>query len=207
MLTRCAGIRRGIIASSGDCAPREPHAGERDDGSGHPKRRATPREATDLADPDAVDIDRLVASQAWAESVPEHHDAIARSVRSALAAPIVQTCRTNRHHKELFVAAPIGSVTIEGYVDLLVDTPDGLIVVDYKTDSIRSEADVDAKLDQYAIQGAAYAVAVETATGQPVVDVRFVFTRPDGPIERPVDDLEALRGVVGRLAADTAVVH
>ena len=147
----------------------------------------------DLAAVDEADIDSLSDAQAWAESVPEHIETIAASVRSALQAPIVASCSTARHWKELFVAAPVGGVTIEGYVDLLVETPEGLVVVDYKTDSVRNVAEVDAKLDRYSLQGAAYAAAVEAATGLTVVDVQFVFARPDGPVVRSVDDLAVRR--------------
>jgi ATP-dependent exoDNAse (exonuclease V) beta subunit len=147
----------------------------------------------DLTDPDDATIDDLVTAQAWAESVPEHEETIARSVRSALAADIVQACRTARHWKELYVAAPVGGFTVEGYVDLLVEREDGLVVVDYKTDSVTTEADIDRKLDGYAMQGAAYAAAIEIATGRPVADVQFVFARPAGPVVRSVSNLDELR--------------
>ena len=158
----------------------------------------------DLAAVDEAEIDSLSDAQAWAESVPEHIDTIRASVRSALQAPIVASCATSRHWKELFVAAPVGGGTIEGYVDLLVETPEGLVVVDYKTDSVNSEAEVDAKLERYSLQGAAYAAAVEVATGLTVVDVQFVFARPNGPVVRSVDDLAVRRQQV--LAATQPVV-
>ena len=159
----------------------------------------------DLANVEESDIAALCESQAWAESVPEHVDTIAGAVRSALKANIVQLCRTAPHHKELYVAAPVGSMTVEGYVDLLVETPDGLVVVDYKTDSVRTDADVDAKLAHYALQGTAYALAVEKATGQTVHDVQFVFARPGDPIVRSVPDLDEQRAaILTALAAPTA---
>ena len=150
----------------------------------------------DLTSPDDADIGALCESQAWAESVPEHVDTIERAVRSALLADIVQACRTAPHHKELYVASPVGSMTIEGYVDLLVETPNGLVVVDYKTDTIKTEADVEAKLAHYGLQGTAYALAVERATGKTVVDVQFVFARPEGPIVRSVADLDEQRAAI-----------
>ena len=101
------------------------------------------------------------------------------------------------------MAAPVGEVTIEGYVDLLVDTPAGLVVVDYKTDNVRSEAEIDAKLQRYSTQGAAYAVAIEVAIGRRVHDVQFVFARPSGPVVRSIDDL-ARRSSQVRSAAASA---
>ena len=159
----------------------------------------------DLTAVDDADITSLSESQAWAESVPEHAVTIERAVRSALSAEIVRTCRTVPHHKELYVAAPVGSMTIEGYVDLLVETPDGLVVVDYKTDAVTTEADIEAKLAHYALQGTAYALAIERATGQTVSDVQFIFARPDGPIVRSVPDLDAQReAILTAVAAPTA---
>ena len=102
-------------------------------------------------------------------------------------------CIRDRHYKELYVAAPVGSTTVEGYIDLLVDTPDGLVVVDYKTDSVQSEAEVDAKLDHYGLQGTAYALAIEASTGRQVVDVQFIFTRAEGAITRSVRDFDRQR--------------
>lgn len=154
----------------------------------------------DLSSPASSDMDALCKAQAWSEAVPEHLDTIRASVESALSAEIIQRCQTAKHWKELFVAAPVGETTIEGYVDLLVETPAGLVVVDYKTDAVRSAADVDAKLGRYGLQGAAYAVAVEVATGLHVVDVQLVFARPDGPVVRSVSELDALRDRVRSLA-------
>ena len=150
----------------------------------------------DLTAPSPESIASFSEAQAWAESVPEHTATIQASVESALTAPIVATCATARHFKELYVATPVGSVTLEGYVDLVVEGPDGLVIVDYKTDTIANERAVDAKLAQYRLQGAAYAVALENATGLRVVDVQFVFARPAGVIVRSIDDLDAARAQV-----------
>ena len=141
----------------------------------------------DLADP--RDLEAQVRRQCELESVPEHEETVAALVRSALDAPAVRAAAEHPHHKELFVSAPVGTRVIEGYVDLLLDTPEGLVVVDYKTDTVTGPAAVDEKLATYELQGAAYAAALEEVTGRPVVDCRFVFCSVRGPIERSVADL------------------
>ena len=123
---------------------------------------------------------------------------IAAMARSALASETVQLAAKERYHREIYVAAPVADRVIEGYIDLLIETPDGLVIVDYKTDTVRSEAEVDAKLAAYELQGAAYALALETATGLTVIDCRFVFCRPSGAIERRIADLDAATDRVRR---------
>lgn len=159
----------------------------------------------DLADP--VDLDLHVKQQCAIEAIPEHEGVVALLVRSALGSNAVQLAvdaagKGARHHKELFVAAPVGNRVIEGYVDLLIDTPDGLIVVDYKTDSARTDAEIDDKLATYELQGASYAVALETVTGRPVIDCLFVFCNTKGAIERSVADLDGLKGRVRELLSE-----
>ncbi len=153
----------------------------------------------DLSDP--RDLDAQVRQQCEIESIPEHADQVAARVRAALASDAVGLAVANVHYKELYVAAPLGDRVVEGYVDLLIETPDGLIVVDYKTDSAKSEADIDAKLAAYELQGAAYAVALEAATGSTVVDCRFVFCQPTRAIERSIEDLPAAMARVRRTVA------
>jgi ATP-dependent helicase/nuclease subunit A len=178
------------------------HADEPDDGVVPVRRRGRAGSAigsathavlqmVDLADP--VDLDVHVRQQCAIEAIPEHEGVVALLARSALASEAVTLAVAHHHHKELFVAAPVGDRVIEGYVDLLVDTPQGLIVVDYKTDSARTEEAIDAKLATYELQGAAYAVAIETVTGRSVIDCRFVFCGTKGAIERSVSDLDTLK--------------
>jgi ATP-dependent helicase/nuclease subunit A len=135
------------------------------------------------------DVEAVAVRQAELEGIADSVDTVVALVRSALGSDAVQLAAAHPHQKELFLAAPVGARVIEGYVDLLVQTPAGLVVVDYKTDTVRSEADVDAKLAAYELQGAAYALALQQATGLSVVDVRFVFCRAIGAIERSVSDL------------------
>jgi len=148
----------------------------------------------DLADPRAIDAQ--ARQQCEIESIPDLTDQVAATVRGALSSVAVQLAVGSPHHKELYVAAPVGERVIEGYVDLLIETPDGLVVVDYKTDSTRTEAEIDEKLAAYELQGASYAVVLEAVTGRPVVDCRFVFCRPAGAVERSVQDLEAAKSRV-----------
>jgi ATP-dependent exoDNAse (exonuclease V) beta subunit len=142
----------------------------------------------DLATGDA--LDELARRQADLEGVPRAAATVADLARSALSSDAVRAAlAAPALHREVYVAAPVGDRVVEGYVDLLVERPDGLVVVDYKTDGVRSDAEVDASLAAYELQGAAYAVALEASTGMAVVEVRFVFCRPGGAVERSVADL------------------
>jgi len=159
----------------------------------------------DLATPG--NISELVQQQCDIHSIPDRTGIVFRLADAALGSTAVALARQHPHFKELFVAAPVGERTIEGYVDLLIETPDGLVVVDYKTDAVRSEADVDAKLAAYELQAAAYAVALQVATGQTVAECRFVFCTATGAIERSVTDLDAARNRVrSTLAASSPTV-
>jgi ATP-dependent helicase/nuclease subunit A len=91
----------------------------------------------------------------------------------------------------LYVGAPVGDRVVEGYLDLLVRTAEGLVVVDYKTDYLASPGELDERVRRYRPQAAAYAVAVSAVLGEPVARAVFVFCTPTDPIEREVIDLAA----------------
>jgi ATP-dependent helicase/nuclease subunit A len=153
-------------------------------------------EVIDFDDPS--NLRELVARQCDLESIPEHGDTVDALVRSALASEAVALGREHVTYRELYVGAPLGGVTVEGYIDLLIRTPDGLVIVDYKTDTASSEDAIDAKVAAYELQGATYAVALETTTGLPVVDCRFVFCMKGKAVERSVADLEGAKDRVRR---------
>ena len=136
-----------------------------------------------------LDLDALVQRQCELHAIVDYVDTVGALVRSALSSDVVALARTNTAFRELYVGAPVGDVMVEGYVDLLIQTPDGLVIVDYKTDSASSPAEIDAKLAAYELQGAAYAVVLEESTGLDVIDCRFVFCKVSGAIERSVVDL------------------
>ena len=97
-------------------------------------------EVLNVADPN--DVDGQVRRQCAIESIPEHVNVVAAMVRSALRSDAVRLAVSNPHHKELFVSARLGERVIEGYIDLLIEADGGLIIVDYKTDSV-TEATAD----------------------------------------------------------------
>ena len=151
---------------------------------------------------DDATVDAAVASQAAAEGLLGHEARIRALVDAALASPTVGEAATNRHWREVYVGVPLGGDrTLEGYVDLLYRRGDGLVVADYKTGPTSLDADLDPLVARYRMQGASYAHAVAAATGEPVVAVVFVFLTPDGPIDRPLADLDAAVAEVQALAA------
>ena len=154
-------------------------------------------QTVDLHDPSTVDA--AAAAQAAAEGVVGAEDAIAARCRAAIGSPVVQAAANGRHWREIFVAAPVGERLLEGYVDLLYQRDDGLVVVDYKTDAWEDDSDLDAKVDRYRLQTAAYATALEAATALPVVDAILLFLSDDTAVERHVPDLAGAMGQVRAL--------
>jgi ATP-dependent exoDNAse (exonuclease V) beta subunit len=152
----------------------------------------------DLATGDG--LDEAVAAQAAAEGVLGHEAHVRTLARAALASASIRQAAAHAHWREVHVAVPIeGDRTLEGYVDLLYRGPDGLVVVDYKTGPSGPDDDLDPLVDGYRLQGAAYALAVAAATGEPVVDMVFVFLTPEGPVERRLPDLAEAVGEARRL--------
>jgi ATP-dependent helicase/nuclease subunit A len=142
-------------------------------------------------------LDATARAQALAEGIPQREAEVRALARSALQAPTIRNAVAGgRYWREVPVAAVVDGVTVEGFVDLLVETLEGLVVVDYKTDQIPTDADLDAAMVRYRVQGAAYALALERALGTPVARCVFVFTRRRRAVEREVDDL---RGAVAEV--------
>jgi hypothetical protein len=138
----------------------------------------------------------LARTQAMAEGIPGRSADVAALVDVALRSDVIRAAVAGgRYWKELYVGAPVGARVLEGFVDLLVERPDGLEVVDYKTDSA-PEDDLDRVLDHYRVQGASYAVAVERALGRPVTRCTFLFLRRDKAVERRITDLVAAKAHV-----------
>ena len=137
----------------------------------------------DLATGD--DIDVLADAQCAAEGIFGLEGHVAGLCRSALGAPIVVAAAGGAEHwRELFVVAELGGTVLEGYIDLLVRTPDGLVIVDYKTDQWRAGADQQARLARYRHQLAAYGCALGRLLDEPIVGGVLVRCRPDGPAEQ-----------------------
>jgi ATP-dependent helicase/nuclease subunit A len=84
--------------------------------------------------------------------------------------------RTRQH-----ACTPVdGDRLLEGYVDVLYRSDEGLVVVDYKTSSTSNAGVLDQRVEGYRFQGASYVLAVSAATGEPVERVTFVFSPVTG---------------------------
>ncbi len=144
------------------------------------------------------------AAQSAAEGVTKQEKVVARLAQAGLMTEAARTAAGGQHWRELWVAAPVGDRLVEGYIDLLYRTPDGLVVVDWKTDQVGSPDELDAKVARYRLQGASYAAALAAATGEKISRMTFVFLREDGATEVDLPDLPAAMDEVVRRAADLA---
>ena len=158
-------------------------------------------QTVDLATGDGLDA--TARAQALAEGIPQREAEIRALARSVLQSGTVRGAVTGgRYWREVPVAAIVDGVTVEGFVDLLIETLEGLVIVDYKTDQTPTDEKIDAAMERYRAQGAAYALALERALGTPVARCVFVFARRRRPVEREVEDLPAAITAVERRVAE-----
>jgi ATP-dependent helicase/nuclease subunit A len=126
-------------------------------------------------------LEQLANAQATAEGIGSRAAAVVDAVRRVGAsAPVRAAVAAGWHWREVPVGAKEGGVILEGFVDLLYDTPEGLRVVDYKTDNA-SAAEIERRFRHYRLQGGAYALLLQLATGRAVAEVAFVFAA-DGQV-------------------------
>ena len=122
-------------------------------------------------------IEPVAAAQAEAEGVASKRGAVLALAQSVLRAPSVREAAQTEHRKEVYVASKVNDTVLEGYIDLLFRTPEGLVVLDYKTDDIHDDEMLQAKVDRYRLQLAAYSLAVEQAAREAVARCVLVFAR------------------------------
>jgi ATP-dependent exoDNAse (exonuclease V) beta subunit len=128
--------------------------------------------------------------------------AVERAARAALSSAAARAAAAARHWREVFVGAAVAGTTVEGFVDLLYEDGDGLVVVDWKTDAVDDRATLAAKVEHYGLQLATYAEALSQVTGRPVIRCVMVFCGSGRAREVEVPDLAGRRADVrSRLAA------
>jgi ATP-dependent exoDNAse (exonuclease V) beta subunit len=110
-------------------------------------------------------------------------EGVAALVRVAIASPLMANAlAAPRRWSELYLAAPVdndGVRLVEGFADLVFEGPEGLVLVDYKTD----ESISDETRQHYAEQLASYAALVERATGTKVASRRILHLAAGGASE------------------------
>jgi ATP-dependent exoDNAse (exonuclease V) beta subunit len=130
-----------------------------------------------------------VAAQVLAEGVVEHTDVVVALARSALSSDVVRRAASRPHWRETYVGTVVGDRVLEGFIDLVYEDDDGLVIVDYKTDTVPLAA-LDRRVAYYRPQVAAYVAGLAAATGRPVARAVLLFLSPGGAVERVVDDLD-----------------
>lgn len=133
-----------------------------------------------------ADLPSIAASAAQAEDVGAFTPQIIEVVRTALASPTIRRAAMRPHWRETYVGTVVDDTLVEGFVDLLYRDDDGLVVVDFKTDTAISPQ----ALSAYRTQVGVYARAIGDATAEPVARCVLLFLRPDGAVEHvvPVSD-------------------
>jgi ATP-dependent helicase/nuclease subunit A len=134
-------------------------------------------------------LDDAVAAQVLAEGVADHADIVGALARSALESDVVRRAASRPHWRETYVGTVVGDRVLEGFIDLVYQDDDGLVVVDYKTDTVPAAA-LGQRVAFYRPQIAAYVAALTAATGMPVTRGVLLFLSPAGAVERVINDLD-----------------
>ena len=148
-------------------------------------------------------IDDRARVQASAEGIPDLEGDIARLCRVAVESEIVRRAvSSGRFWREVPVAAATGNGSLHGFIDLLFEEQDGLVVVDYKTDRV-GQAEPSESAERYRLQGGAYAHGIQRVTGKRVKEVVFLYVQSDTQVR--LEDLPGAMQDAERRAAERLV--
>jgi ATP-dependent exoDNAse (exonuclease V) beta subunit len=141
------------------------------------------------ADDDAIAA--VAKAQAVAEAVPHREKEVAKLVRWVVRESDAwkRAQGAVRAMREVPFALEADGTVLEGYIDLVLQTEDGIEIVDWKTDQIARDG-IAERLEKYKLQAGLYVYGLESATGQRVSKVTYVFASPK--VEESMGDAAAL---------------
>ncbi|HEU4974611.1 MAG TPA: UvrD-helicase domain-containing protein [Baekduia sp.] len=138
---------------------------------------------------DVADLQRLVAAVA----------------DGPVAARLAAAVDVRREHEFVLAASDEVAPMLQGVIDVLAfDAGGGALVVDYKTDDVAADADLEAHVEAgYAVQRRLYALAALGAGATDVEVVHLFLARPDAPAVAVYDraDVPRLRAELDALVA------
>jgi len=143
-------------------------------------------QVVDLRHPDDAQIRQAANAQAAAESLSgPAADAVGRlAMRATRHTMVRQAVSADRYWRELYAAAEVDGVLLDGFIDLLYELPNGnLVVVDYKTDALQAGESLAAAVERYRLQAAAYALILQESLGQTVERCVLLFLEPNEAVE------------------------
>jgi ATP-dependent helicase/nuclease subunit A len=130
---------------------------------------------------DGSGLEETARAQSSNEGIPEKTNEVVRLVNNALNTSVVKRAvASGRFYREVYVSAQTESGLVDGFVDLLFEEEDGLVVVDYKTDTIDEEP-AESKVYLYSLQAGIYALITQQVTEKRVKEVVLLFLK--GPKE------------------------
>ena len=137
------------------------------------------------------DVDRILAREGLAGD-PGARDRVTTLVEGWLGSDMCATLARDgvRVRPEVPFVLELGVTVVRGKVDLLADTPQGPLVVDYKTDALAG-ADPEELAGRYEIQRDVYALAVRRAarTASGAVRAAYCFLeQPDRAVVESYDE-------------------
>ena len=137
---------------------------------------------------DMAERQLLTAEQREAADVP----ALERFLRSPLAEEIRRGRKLRREYPFTLLmdareydpqAAAGDTMLLQGVVDCCFETDGGVTVVDFKTDQVRTETEIQDRAERYRPQLMAYSRALEQVLERPVVRRVLYFLRPGRTVE------------------------
>jgi ATP-dependent helicase/nuclease subunit A len=143
-----------------------------------------------VLDADEEMIAAFSRAQAVAEAIPGRAPEVERLVRRILRSEAAERGRRARRSlREAPFAMLVDGHVLEGFIDLLIETDDGIEIVDWKTDQIDRE-EVEERLREYRLQAGLYVLGIKAATGRRVNRVTYVFA--SAGVERSPGDPDTL---------------
>ncbi len=85
--------------------------------------------------------------------------------------------------EEIYGTAAGEQLLLQGVVDCCLDEPDGLVIIDYKTDRVRTAQEIEARGKRYRGQILSYARAMERIHGKKVKQCLLYFITPGKTLE------------------------
>ncbi len=106
----------------------------------------------------------------------EEKEELNRMVEDTVNSSLIQRACKSKFYREVPFTVEMDGWILEGLVDILFEEPEGVVIVDYKTDEVTG-SELEVRFQTYRLQALFYALAVHTATGKNIQEVNIYFVK------------------------------